>query len=93
MYDKRQYIDDFETYLMFRKFVKMDVFHLRFQLSSALISHLLAEDAVFSMAFEDDQQMSEKDFLELKFLPLNYKEIYTQCKKLNNRPPDANRIW
>lgn len=36
--DNRQYITDFETYVMFRKIVKIDIFHL------------LAEDIILQSA-------------------------------------------
>lgn len=89
--DNRQYIEDFETYVMFRKIVKDDVFHKRFRLSSALISHLLAEDIVFQIAFEDDLQVTEKEFKNYK--PTHFEHIESNNKLEETFPPDRNRIW
>lgn len=89
--DNRQYIGDFETYVMFRRIIKDDIFHLRFRLSSALISHLLAEDIVFQLAFDSDLQATAEEFK-------NYKPTHFDYIEGNNRleetlPPDRNRIW
>lgn len=91
LHDNRQYIEDFETYVMFRRIVKDNLFHLRFRLSSDLLSHLLAEEIMFQIAFEDDLQITKKEFR--KFKPTFLKHIEANNKLEETLPPDRNRIW
>lgn len=90
--DNRQYIEDFETYVMFRRIVKMDVFHLKFRLSSSIISHLLAEDMMVQVAFDDDQKLNASEYKNY-YLPASYSIISQKFKEQNSLPPDYNTIW
>lgn len=92
MQDNRKYIADFNTFIKLRNATKNADFYLQFQLSSDIISMLLTETVMVSIAYENDRMLIFNKHKTCASLSSNL-SIIRACYQQSLNPPDFNRSF